>query len=63
MSAVMNGVVGIGLTFISLLIVDRLGQRVLFVIDGVQMFVSQLMVGEIMAAKLGDHVGLSKEDT
>ncbi|XP_019054559.1 PREDICTED: hexose carrier protein HEX6-like [Nelumbo nucifera] len=35
MSAVMNGVVGTGSTFISLLIVDRLGQRVLFAIGEV----------------------------
>nr|DAD18437.1 TPA_asm: hypothetical protein HUJ06_019900 [Nelumbo nucifera] len=62
MSAVMTGVVGTVSTFISMLIVDRLGRRVLFAIGGVQMFVSQLMVGGIMAAKLGDHGGLSKGD-
>ncbi|KAF8380541.1 hypothetical protein HHK36_028028 [Tetracentron sinense] len=59
MSAVVTGLVGTGSTFISMLIVDRLGRRVLFIIGGVQMFISQLMVGGILAAQLGDHGGLS----
>uniref|UniRef100_A0A5B7CCB7 Major facilitator superfamily (MFS) profile domain-containing protein n=1 Tax=Davidia involucrata TaxID=16924 RepID=A0A5B7CCB7_DAVIN len=60
MSAVVTGVVGTGSTFISMLVVDKLGRRVLFTIGGIQMFVSQIMVGAIMGAQLGDHGGVSK---
>ncbi|KAI3432150.1 MFS domain-containing protein [Psidium guajava] len=60
MSAVVTGVIGCSSTFISMLIVDKLGRRTLFLVGGIQMFVSQVMVGGIMAAKLGDHGGLSK---
>ncbi|KAK9930141.1 hypothetical protein M0R45_027195 [Rubus argutus] len=61
LSAVIStGVVGTGATFISMLIVDKLGRRALFLIGGTQMFVSQIIVGSIMAAKLGDIGGLSK---
>ncbi|XP_076897314.1 hexose carrier protein HEX6-like [Bidens hawaiensis] len=62
MSAMVTGLVGLSMTFISLLIVDKLGRRTIFTIGGVQMFVSQMLVGAIMAAKLGDHGGLSKGD-
>ncbi|XP_043719962.1 hexose carrier protein HEX6-like [Telopea speciosissima] len=60
MAAVVTGLVGTGSTFISMLIVDKLGRRVLFMVGGVQMLISQLMIGGIMAAQLGDHSGLSK---
>lgn len=60
MSSVLTGVVGMSMTFISMLLVDKLGRRYLFKVGGIQMFISQIMVGGIMAAKLGDHGGLSK---
>ncbi|XP_034711874.1 hexose carrier protein HEX6 [Vitis riparia] len=60
LSAVVTGVVGMASTFISMLIVDKLGRRVLFLVGGIQMLVSQLMVGGILAAELGDHGGVSK---
>ncbi|KAK3033246.1 hypothetical protein RJ639_033126 [Escallonia herrerae] len=60
MSAVVTGLMGTGTTFLSLLIVDKIGRKSLFKIGGIQMFVSQFLVGGIMAAKLGDHGGLSK---
>jgi hypothetical protein len=56
----MTGIVGTGSTFISMLIVDKLGRRALFTIGGIQMFISQVMVGGIMAAQLGDHGGIGK---
>lgn len=62
MSAMVTGLVGLSMTFLSLLIVDKVGRRTIFTIGGVQMFVSQMLVGAIMAAKLGDHGGLSKGD-
>ncbi|CAI9091993.1 OLC1v1027121C2 [Oldenlandia corymbosa var. corymbosa] len=60
MSAVVTGLVGTSLTFLSLLIVDKLGRKTLFNIGGIQMFVAQMMIGAIMAVKLKDHGGLSK---
>ncbi|KAG6600189.1 Hexose carrier protein HEX6, partial [Cucurbita argyrosperma subsp. sororia] len=60
LSAVVVGVVGTAATLISMLLVDKLGRRALFTIGGVQMFVSQIVIGSIMAAQLGDHGGLSK---
>ncbi|KAJ9678841.1 hypothetical protein PVL29_020900 [Vitis rotundifolia] len=60
LSVVVIGVVSTGSTFISMLIVDKLGRRVLFLVGGIQMLVSQIMVGGIMAAELGDHGGVSK---
>lgn len=60
LSAVMTGIVGTGSTFISMFIVDKLGRRTLFIIGGIQMFVSQCIVGGILATQLRDHGGLSK---
>ncbi|XXG75812.1 hypothetical protein AAC387_Pa08g0306 [Persea americana] len=60
MSAVVTGLVGTVSTFICMTVVDRVGRRALFIIGGIQMFVSQMMVGGIMAAELGDHGGLNK---
>ncbi|XP_059666917.1 hexose carrier protein HEX6-like [Cornus florida] len=60
MSAVVTGVVGTGSIFISMLVVDKLGRRLMFTIGGIQMFVSQIMVGGILAAQLEDHGGVSK---
>ncbi|XP_030933273.1 hexose carrier protein HEX6-like [Quercus lobata] len=59
-SAVMTGVVGAVSTSISMLIVDKLGRRALFMIGGIQMFLSQIIIGGLMAAQLGDHGGISK---
>ena len=55
----MTGVVGTVSTFISMLIVYKLGRRALFMIGGIQIFLSQIMVG-LIAAQLGDHGGISK---
>ncbi|CAL5201150.1 unnamed protein product [Lathyrus oleraceus] len=60
LSSVMTGIVGTGSTFISMLIVDKLGRRTLFIVGGIQMLVSQCIVGGIMAVHLKDHGGLSK---
>ncbi|KAF5456912.1 hypothetical protein F2P56_026332 [Juglans regia] len=59
-SAMIIGVVGTASTFISMLIVDKVGRRALFMIGGVQMFLSQIMVGGLIAAQLGDYGGMSK---
>lgn len=60
LSSVVTGVVGSGSTFISMLIVDKVGRRSLFIFGGIQMFLSQVMVGAIMAAKLGDEGSIGK---
>ncbi|XP_034202203.1 hexose carrier protein HEX6-like [Prunus dulcis] len=61
LSAVMStGAAGTSATFISMLMVDKLGRRALFAIGGIQMFVSQVIVGSIMAAELGDIGGMNK---
>ncbi|KAH6816433.1 Major facilitator superfamily protein [Perilla frutescens var. frutescens] len=59
-SSVMTGVVGIVTTFLSMMLVDRVGRRSLLITGGMVMFGAQMVVGGIMAAKLGDHGGLSK---
>ncbi|KAM7273932.1 hypothetical protein ACFE04_028596 [Oxalis oulophora] len=61
MSAILTGVVGTGSTFISMIIVDKFGRKALFMVGGIQMLVSQVMIGGIMAAELGDYGGISKE--
>ncbi|KAL6989431.1 Hexose carrier protein hex6 [Sarracenia purpurea var. burkii] len=60
MSSVVTGLVGTGSTFISMLIVDKLGRRTLLTAGGIQMLISQIMVGGILGAQLGDHGGVSK---
>lgn len=60
MSAVMTGAVGIITTFASMVLVDRVGRRSLLLAGGLIMLTSQLAVGAVMAAKLGDHSKLSK---
>ncbi|KAL5810807.1 hypothetical protein ACOSQ3_027547 [Xanthoceras sorbifolium] len=59
MSAVVTGLVGTFSTFLSMLAVDKLGRKTIFLTGGIQMFLSQILVGGIMAAKLGDHGGIS----
>ncbi|CAN1774899.1 Hexose carrier protein HEX6 [Linum perenne] len=44
-----------------MLTVDKNERRKLFFIDGVQMFVSQILVVGIMVTELGDHNGIGKQ--
>ena len=59
-SAVVIRAVAAVSTITSMLVVDKLGRRALFMIGGVQMFLSQIIIGGLMAAQLGDHGGISK---
>ncbi|XP_015960624.1 hexose carrier protein HEX6 [Arachis duranensis] len=61
LSAVVTGLVGTTSTFISMLLVDKVGRRTLFIVGGIQMFFSQVIIGSIMAAELGDHGEITKE--
>ncbi|KAG8381547.1 hypothetical protein BUALT_Bualt06G0133000 [Buddleja alternifolia] len=60
LSAMVTGAVGSTFTLLTVVLVDRLGRRPLFHIGGIQMLVSQLLIGGLMAAQLGDQGGLSK---
>ncbi|KAK4431679.1 Hexose carrier protein HEX6 [Sesamum alatum] len=60
MSSVIVGTAGTIMTVLSLLIVDKVGRRAIFHIGGIQILVPQLIIGGIMAAKLGDHGTLSQ---
>lgn len=61
MATIVTGaVVGTSFTFLSMLIVDRVGRRILFVSGGVVMLASQLLIGAAMAAELGDRGGVGK---
>ncbi|XP_068635665.1 hexose carrier protein HEX6-like [Aristolochia californica] len=60
MSTVVTVVVATSSTFVSMLVVDRLGRRTLFMVGGIQMLISQLAIGGIMAGQLGDYGGLSE---
>ncbi|KAK7259754.1 hypothetical protein RIF29_25367 [Crotalaria pallida] len=61
LSAVMTGAVGTTATFISMLVVDKVGRRVLFIVGGIQMLFSQVIIGSIMATQLHDHGEINKE--
>ncbi|KAK1609210.1 hypothetical protein QYE76_032883 [Lolium multiflorum] len=53
MSAVITGLVNMFATIISIICVDRLGRRALFLQGGTQMFVSQVVVGTLIALQFG----------
>ncbi|KAK1305280.1 Sugar carrier protein C [Acorus calamus] len=52
-SAVMIGLVNVIVTFASIFSVDRVGRRFLFLEGGLQMFVSQIVVGTLIGIKFG----------
>ncbi|KAL3524134.1 hypothetical protein ACH5RR_016968 [Cinchona calisaya] len=58
-SAILIGVVKCSAVFLTSLIVDKVGRRVLLITGGILMLVCQLLVGGIMVVKLGDHGHLS----
>ncbi|XVF08499.1 hypothetical protein REPUB_Repub07fG0008500 [Reevesia pubescens] len=61
LSAVVIRVVSTSCIFISMFVVDKQGRRLLFMIGGIQMLATQVTIGGLMTALLGDHGGLSKE--
>ncbi|KDO40084.1 hypothetical protein CISIN_1g043907mg, partial [Citrus sinensis] len=60
LSAVVAGGMGTVLAIISMILADKFGRKVLFLVGGMQMLVSQVIIGSIMAAQLGDHGGCSE---
>ncbi|KAF3648295.1 hypothetical protein FXO38_18240 [Capsicum annuum] len=53
LSAVVTGTVGIATTALSMLIVDKVGRRGLLIFGGIQMFVTQIIVGGLIGTNLG----------
>lgn len=60
LSAVIIRVLNASATLASMSTVDKFGRRVLFIIGGIQMLISQVAVGTIMATQLGDFGGVRK---
>ncbi|KAL0304086.1 UNVERIFIED_CONTAM: Hexose carrier protein HEX6 [Sesamum radiatum] len=60
LSALVTALVGSGFTVLTVFFVDKLGRRPLFHIGGAQMFISLMLIGGIMTAKLGDHGTMEK---
>ncbi|XP_051138379.1 hexose carrier protein HEX6-like [Andrographis paniculata] len=60
LSTLVIGLIGCLFTLLSVVLVDRVGRRPLFHVGGVQMFVSLIMIGAMMATKLGDHGAMGK---
>ncbi|XP_021286486.1 hexose carrier protein HEX6-like [Herrania umbratica] len=60
LSAVVIRLVSTSCIFISMFVVDKHGRRVLFMIGGILMLATQITIGGLMTAFLGDHGGLSK---
>ncbi|CAN1127970.1 hypothetical protein LINPERHAP1_LOCUS15411 [Linum perenne] len=55
MSVVLTGAIRIITTFLSMLIMARTGRQKLFFLDGVHMFISQILVDGIMTTGIGDY--------
>ncbi|XP_022743382.1 sugar transport protein 11-like [Durio zibethinus] len=53
MSAVISGTVNVVATVVSIYSVDRFGRRILFLEGGIQMIISQIAVGVMIAMKFG----------
>ncbi|KAF7838953.1 sugar transport protein 10-like [Senna tora] len=53
MSAVITGGVNVLATLVSILYVDKFGRRILFLEGGIQMLISQILVGVMIALKFG----------
>ncbi|KAI5005145.1 hypothetical protein ZWY2020_032388 [Hordeum vulgare] len=60
LSTIVMVIVSSASTFASMLLVDRFGRRTLLILGGVQMFLSEVLIGGIMAAKLGDEGQVSR---
>uniref|UniRef100_J3LIZ1 Major facilitator superfamily (MFS) profile domain-containing protein n=1 Tax=Oryza brachyantha TaxID=4533 RepID=J3LIZ1_ORYBR len=61
MSAVVTRVCATVANVVAMAVVDRFGRRKLLLVGGVQMVVSQVMVGAILASKFKEHGGMEKE--
>lgn len=62
MSAVVTRVCATAANVVAMVVVDRFGRRKLLLVGGVQMIVSQVMVGAVLAAKFKDHGGMDRPE-
>ncbi|KAL0304067.1 UNVERIFIED_CONTAM: Hexose carrier protein HEX6 [Sesamum radiatum] len=60
MSTLILAIVATSMTVVSSFVVDKLGRRAIFHIGGITMFITQMTIGGIMAAKLGEHGAMSQ---
>jgi MFS transporter, SP family, sugar:H+ symporter len=61
MSAVVTRICATVANIVAMVVVDRFGRRKLFLVGGVQMILSQITVGAVLAVKFKDHGGMEKE--
>ncbi|XP_010443972.1 PREDICTED: sugar transport protein 3-like [Camelina sativa] len=62
MSTLVTGIVGTASTFLSMLVVDRIGRKTLFLIGGLQMLVAQVTIGVIIMVAEGHNNGVIGEE-
>ncbi|KAF8693509.1 hypothetical protein HU200_038907 [Digitaria exilis] len=60
LSTILLVIISSASTFVSMLAADRFGRRTLLLAGGVQMLAAEVLIGAVMAAKLGDEGDLSK---
>ncbi|XP_078175659.1 sugar transport protein MST6-like [Carex rostrata] len=53
LSAVITGLINVGATVISIILVDRAGRRILFLEGGIQMLICQVFVGALIYVQFG----------
>ncbi|MCL7025333.1 hypothetical protein MKW94_002919 [Papaver nudicaule] len=58
LSSALIAVIATTFTIVSMFLVDKAGRRVLLIVGGALMFISHVVIGGIMANKLGDHTAL-----
>lgn len=60
LATVILSVIGTAATVIAMILIDKLGRRILLIIGGIQMFITHIIIGVVMSATLGDHGGIDK---
>lgn len=60
LSTVVTVVVYTASTVVFMFVIDRFGRRTLMIAGSLQMLVSELLIGAVMAAKLGDEGGMAR---
>jgi MFS transporter, SP family, sugar:H+ symporter len=55
MSAVVTRICATLANIVAMVVVNRFGRRKLFLVGGIQMILSQITVGAVLAAKFKDH--------
>ncbi|KAJ3681834.1 hypothetical protein LUZ60_014407 [Juncus effusus] len=61
LSAVITRIFATTANIIAMIVVDRFGRRLLFIVGGIQMILSQVTIGGILFAQLKDYGGMEKD--